>query len=102
MNKSKYRSTTSYKPDEMCFYCTHAYEVHTEPGSYCAVCKANENGMPPLPGIARPCTTFRRTEFCGDCGARMAWFQGMGYCHANPEFDEHHQPYRRKSRVQQV
>jgi hypothetical protein len=92
---------STYKPDDLCFYCAHTFDVHTEPGRYCATRKTNENGMPPLPGIGRPCTTFRKAGSCGECGARIAWHEGLrSYHHANPEYDENHQPFWRKSRVQ--
>jgi hypothetical protein len=97
-------NVTTFKPDDICFYCAHAFKVHTESGAQCATCTEARDGMPLEPGEDHPCFGFRKTGFCGECGARIAWHAGLNeYEHADPQFDEDHQPYwKRKSRVQQV
>lgn len=93
--------TSPYNEDDICFYCAHTFAEHTLVSRTCATCAGLQGGRPQLPGHDDRCTNFRRAEFCGECGARMAWHPGVNrYHHADPALEEDHMAYRRrKSRV---
>lgn len=90
-----------YQPDDICFYCVHTFAEHTLIVQTCATCAELQDGMPRLPGHEDRCTRFRKTDFCGECGARIAWDLWLNkYHHADQALEDDHMPYaRRKSRV---